>query len=346
MATPRVTLEATLSGRRFRIVRSPAWERPKLRGDGLTTQPAVVTSPSCVEGGWQPLSSRIDETGDLVTTPGRDEPGPVHPGRDAPAGPVPGVPAGQVRGTPPAAPAAVPHRTLRAGRAVAPRAPPAPLARARHGPPAGRRPGQPGQRGRWTSTSPSPGTCTTSLPASTTVPCWRGAPRCARTCGRRVPRRRPEPSPPRSRSRRHATCSSALAPRSSAEPATTAPGVELDALLADADAHAAARRRLDAAERALPVVPLQRMAISAAARADTAGTAARTALATLRDALPDDLDLSSAAAMADLAERARPCCGSRAGPPAPRPGAGARRSRPRRPDPSTAGSRRRPGRHP
>ena len=31
---PRVVLEATLSGRRFRIERSPAWERPKKRGTG------------------------------------------------------------------------------------------------------------------------------------------------------------------------------------------------------------------------------------------------------------------------------------------------------------------------
>ena len=34
---PRVVLEATLSGRRFRIDRSPAWTRPKKRGTGTTT---------------------------------------------------------------------------------------------------------------------------------------------------------------------------------------------------------------------------------------------------------------------------------------------------------------------
>ncbi len=38
---PRVTLELTLAGRRFRIVRSPAWQRPKKRGTGTTTEQAV-----------------------------------------------------------------------------------------------------------------------------------------------------------------------------------------------------------------------------------------------------------------------------------------------------------------
>lgn len=64
---PTVTLEATLSGRRFRIVRSPAWERPKKRGSGTTTQQASVTISERVDGDWTPLSSRLDETGHLVT---------------------------------------------------------------------------------------------------------------------------------------------------------------------------------------------------------------------------------------------------------------------------------------
>ena len=62
-----MTLEATLSGRRFRIVRSPAWERPKKRGAGTTTQQSAVTISELVDQAWRPLSSRIDETGDLVT---------------------------------------------------------------------------------------------------------------------------------------------------------------------------------------------------------------------------------------------------------------------------------------
>ena len=39
---PRVVLEVTLSGRRFRIDRSPAWQRPKKRGAGTTTEQARV----------------------------------------------------------------------------------------------------------------------------------------------------------------------------------------------------------------------------------------------------------------------------------------------------------------
>ncbi len=64
---PQVTLEATLSGRRFRIVRSPAWERPKKRGAGTTREPAKVTLSERVDAEWRPLSSRLDETGDLVS---------------------------------------------------------------------------------------------------------------------------------------------------------------------------------------------------------------------------------------------------------------------------------------
>ena len=60
---------------------------------------------------------------------GRDEPHPVHPGRDAPPGPVPGLPARPLRGPPAAAAAALPHRPVRAGRAVAARAPSVPCAR-------------------------------------------------------------------------------------------------------------------------------------------------------------------------------------------------------------------------
>lgn len=64
---PRVVLEATLAGRRFRLERSPAWERPKKRGSGTTTEPAGVTLSELTGQGWTPLSSRIDEVGHLVT---------------------------------------------------------------------------------------------------------------------------------------------------------------------------------------------------------------------------------------------------------------------------------------
>lgn len=64
---PRVRLEATLSGRRFRIERSPAWERPKKRGSGTTVEPAHVVVSEFEHGGWRPLSTRLDESGHLIT---------------------------------------------------------------------------------------------------------------------------------------------------------------------------------------------------------------------------------------------------------------------------------------
>lgn len=64
---PEVTLELSLGARRFRIVRSPAWERPKKRGTGTTTQQASVHFSERTEAGWLLLSHRLDETGHLVT---------------------------------------------------------------------------------------------------------------------------------------------------------------------------------------------------------------------------------------------------------------------------------------
>ena len=69
---PRVVLEATLSARRFRIDRSPAWSRPKKRGTGTTTEQArvVISERRTADDGqhlWHPLSTRLDETGHLVT---------------------------------------------------------------------------------------------------------------------------------------------------------------------------------------------------------------------------------------------------------------------------------------
>ncbi len=64
---PRVTLEATLSGRRFRIVRSPAWDRPKKRGTGTTTEQASVVIAERIDGAWATHSTRLDEAGHLVS---------------------------------------------------------------------------------------------------------------------------------------------------------------------------------------------------------------------------------------------------------------------------------------
>ncbi len=58
---PRVVLEVTLSGRRFRITRSPHWSRPKKRGSGETTEQARVLVEERIAGDWTALSSRIDE---------------------------------------------------------------------------------------------------------------------------------------------------------------------------------------------------------------------------------------------------------------------------------------------
>ncbi|WP_447645940.1 AAA family ATPase [Nocardioides zeae] len=63
---PRVVLEATLSGRRFRFTRSPAWERPKKRGEGLTLQQATVLVEERLDGAWSHLTGRIDDAGHLV----------------------------------------------------------------------------------------------------------------------------------------------------------------------------------------------------------------------------------------------------------------------------------------
>jgi exonuclease SbcC len=66
-AAPRVTLELTLAGRRFRIVRSPAWQRPKKRGTGTTTQQASVLLSEHRGEQWHPLSTRLDEAGHQIT---------------------------------------------------------------------------------------------------------------------------------------------------------------------------------------------------------------------------------------------------------------------------------------
>ncbi|CNF67803.1 chromosome partition ATPase protein [Mycobacterium tuberculosis] len=66
-AGPRVVLETTIRGRRLRITRSPAWERPKLRGTGTTTEHAKVVLEEFEHGAWTGLTTRLDEAGDLVS---------------------------------------------------------------------------------------------------------------------------------------------------------------------------------------------------------------------------------------------------------------------------------------
>ncbi|SNS90275.1 AAA family ATPase [Rhodococcoides kyotonense] len=61
---PSVTLEATLGGRRVRIVRSPEYFRPKKRGTGTTKENAKA-SLTWLDGTGQNLT-RLDEIGDAV----------------------------------------------------------------------------------------------------------------------------------------------------------------------------------------------------------------------------------------------------------------------------------------
>ncbi|MGI8524082.1 MAG: AAA family ATPase [Nocardioides sp.] len=65
-AAPEVSMEVTLAGRRFQIVRGPRWERPKKRGTGTTAEQARVVLSEEVAGDWRVLSTRIDEAGHLL----------------------------------------------------------------------------------------------------------------------------------------------------------------------------------------------------------------------------------------------------------------------------------------
>jgi len=64
---PCVELEASLGGRRFRLRRSPAWERPKRRGRGTTVQQPSVVIRERVGEEWITRTTRLDEAGHLVT---------------------------------------------------------------------------------------------------------------------------------------------------------------------------------------------------------------------------------------------------------------------------------------
>jgi exonuclease SbcC len=63
---PRVVLEMTVGGRRFRFTRSPAWQRPKRRGTGTTTEPAHALVEERDGDCWVLRSNRLDEAGQLV----------------------------------------------------------------------------------------------------------------------------------------------------------------------------------------------------------------------------------------------------------------------------------------
>ncbi|MCU1667403.1 MAG: putative ATP-dependent dsDNA exonuclease, partial [Blastococcus sp.] len=56
-----VTCELTLSGERLKVIRRPEQQRPKKRGEGWTTEQAKLTVQRLTDGGWEPVSTRIDE---------------------------------------------------------------------------------------------------------------------------------------------------------------------------------------------------------------------------------------------------------------------------------------------
>src|SRR5690242_12216126 len=63
---PEVVLDVTIRGRRFKIARSPKWQRAKLRGEGTTEQKAKVLLQEWRGGEWQAWSTRFEEAGQLI----------------------------------------------------------------------------------------------------------------------------------------------------------------------------------------------------------------------------------------------------------------------------------------
>ena len=62
-----MTLEFSVAGRRFRIVRSPAWERPRKRGTGTTREQARVLLTERLGDRWAGRATRLDEAGHVVS---------------------------------------------------------------------------------------------------------------------------------------------------------------------------------------------------------------------------------------------------------------------------------------
>ncbi|WP_298251442.1 SMC family ATPase [uncultured Arthrobacter sp.] len=60
---PEVSLEFSAGSRRFRVVRSPAWQRPARRGTGTTTEQARTLLSELVGSDWVQRSTRNDEAG-------------------------------------------------------------------------------------------------------------------------------------------------------------------------------------------------------------------------------------------------------------------------------------------
>jgi DNA repair protein SbcC/Rad50 len=65
-AVPEVLLELTVGTRRWRLTRSPEWQRPKRRGSGTTREQARVLLEERTDTGWHTVSTRNDEVADVV----------------------------------------------------------------------------------------------------------------------------------------------------------------------------------------------------------------------------------------------------------------------------------------
>jgi exonuclease SbcC len=63
-----VSLELTLGGERLQVMRRPEQQRPKKRGEGWTTEQARLIVQRLTDGGWEPVSTRIDEGSEHLRT--------------------------------------------------------------------------------------------------------------------------------------------------------------------------------------------------------------------------------------------------------------------------------------
>ncbi|MGY1845018.1 AAA family ATPase [Modestobacter sp. SYSU DS0875] len=63
-----VECEVTLGGERLLVTRRPEQRRPKRRGTGWTTEQARLTVQRLTDGGWEPVSTRIDEGSEHLRT--------------------------------------------------------------------------------------------------------------------------------------------------------------------------------------------------------------------------------------------------------------------------------------
>lgn len=64
--TTRVSLELTVGGARWRVTRSPDYQRPAKRGGGMTTEPARVEVAEQVAGQWVVRAARAREAGEKL----------------------------------------------------------------------------------------------------------------------------------------------------------------------------------------------------------------------------------------------------------------------------------------